>query len=169
MFDVHLYILAPDFWVLELFSSNHLKYFLFTVDVEDWFQVENFKPSIPFDSWKDQELRVERNTHRILDLLDDAEQKDSTAPSVHATFFMLGWIARKLPGLVKEINSRGHEIASHGINHHLCTHETIDALGKDLADSKKLLEDIIAGPVIGYGLPSWLQLLNLQVNQALSS
>ena len=68
---------------------------------------------------------------------------------------MLGWIARKLPGLVKEINSRGHEVASHGINHHLCTHETIDALGKDLADSKKLLEDIIGGPVIGYRAPSF--------------
>ena len=75
--------------------------------------------------------------------------------SLHATFFMLGWIARNLPGLVKEIHSRGHEIASHGINHHLCTHETIDSLRKDLADSKKLLEDIIGGPVYGYRAPSF--------------
>ena len=173
-------ILAPDFWVLELISSNDLKYFLFTVDVEDWFQVENFKPSIPFDTWNDRELRVERNTHKLLDLFDEMGEdprghgfkgvKGSSEPiklnqlnelnkpnkqSVHATFFMLGWIARKLPGLVKEINSRGHEVASHGINHHLCTHETIDALGKDLADSKKLLEDIIGGPVIGYRAPSF--------------
>ena len=68
---------------------------------------------------------------------------------------MLGWIARKLPGLVREIDSRGHEIASHGINHHLCTHETSDALQKDLSDSKKLLEDIIGGPVYGYRAPSF--------------
>ena len=74
---------------------------------------------------------------------------------MRATFFMLGWIARKLPGLVKAIHARGHEVASHGINHHLCTHETIDALKKDLTDSKKLLEDIIGGPVYGYRAPSF--------------
>ena len=74
---------------------------------------------------------------------------------MHATFFVLGWIARRLPDLVREIHSRGHEIASHGINHHLCTDETADALRKDLADSKKLLEDIIGGPVYGYRAPSF--------------
>jgi polysaccharide deacetylase family protein (PEP-CTERM system associated) len=167
------------------------KIFLFTVDVEDWFQVENFKSSIVFDSWNEQEFRVERNTHRILDLLDafgnskstnlqpvifpsgtnqtnftgptnqptnktnETNPPHSTVPPVRATFFMLGWIARKLPGLVKAICSRGHEVASHGINHHLCTDETSDALQNDLSDSKKLLEDIIGRPVCGYRAPSF--------------
>jgi len=44
---------------------------LLTVDVEDWFQVENLKGAIPFESWPTRELRVEKNTHRILDLLDE--------------------------------------------------------------------------------------------------
>ena len=162
-------------------TDNKQQNFLFTVDVEDWFQVENFKSAIPFDSWEKQQLRVERNTHRILDLLDDSKQTNkfnkpynpinltirptnqtnetnltsSSAPSVHATFFMLGWIARRLPNLVREIHSRGHEIASHGINHHLCTAETADALRKDLVDSKKLLEDIIGQQVYGYRAPSF--------------
>ncbi len=43
---------------------------LLTIDVEDWFQVENFKQYIPFPSWPSYELRVEKNTHRLLDLLD---------------------------------------------------------------------------------------------------
>jgi polysaccharide deacetylase family protein (PEP-CTERM system associated) len=68
---------------------------------------------------------------------------------------VLGWIARKIPGIVREIHSRGHEIASHGINHHLCTVETPDALRNDLAGSRKLLEDIIGGPVYGYRAPSF--------------
>ena len=68
MFIILFWLPNPDFWVLELISCNDLKTFLFTVDVEDWFQVENFKPSIPFDTWNDQELRVERNTHKLLDL-----------------------------------------------------------------------------------------------------
>ena len=43
---------------------------MLTIDVEDWFQVENFKPWIPFSTWDQYELRVERNVHRILDLYD---------------------------------------------------------------------------------------------------
>lgn len=127
------------------------KKILFTVDVEDWFQVENFKSSIPFHSWEKQQLRVERNTHRILELLEDSNLKESPK----ATFFVLGWIARKLPGLIKEIHSRGHEIASHGINHHLCTDEAAGALRRDLTDSKKLLEDIVGDAVCGYRAPSF--------------
>lgn len=49
------------------------KYILLTIDVEDWFQVENFKPWIPFETWDQRELRVERNVHRLLDLFDSCE------------------------------------------------------------------------------------------------
>ena len=183
-------------------TAKSQKCFLLTVDVEDWFQVENFKTSIPFDTWNERELRVERNTHRLLDLLDEGKEgsriqgsRDSRVtniwtknsgvrsqesesekwetgadnvfneskqqtnsphePSVHATFFVLGWIAKKLPGLIREIHSRGHEVASHGNNHHLCTAESAESLKKDLTDSKKRLEDIIGGPVQGYRAPSF--------------
>ena len=172
------------------------KYFLFTVDVEDWFQVENFKSSIPFDTWRNRELRVERNTHRLMDLLDETGQgtrirgsKDSSEtyqpknqfnqqtnstlaneisdrnehsefhranqPVVRATFFVLGWIAKKLPGLIREIHVRGHEVASHGVDHHLCTDQSIGTLRKDLTDSRILLEDIIGRRVAGYRAPSF--------------
>ena len=59
-------------------SGNNQLTFLFTVDVEDWFQVENHKRAIVFDSWDQRELRVERNTHRILDLLDECGSKAAT-------------------------------------------------------------------------------------------
>ena len=51
-------------------SIKGTKYFLITIDVEDWFHVENFKSLIPFDSWEHQEWRLERNIHRLLDLFD---------------------------------------------------------------------------------------------------
>ena len=51
-----------------MFSRCHI---LLTVDVEDWFQVENLRPCCPVSSWSSYELRVEKNTHRILDLLDE--------------------------------------------------------------------------------------------------
>ncbi|CAN2049006.1 Polysaccharide deacetylase [Candidatus Magnetomoraceae bacterium gMMP-1] len=121
---------------------------IFTIDVEDWFQVENFKQWIPFSSWPSCELRVEKNVHRLLDLMD-------TYNGISATFFILGWIAERLPHLVREIHNRGHEVASHGYNHELCNLQSYKELKKDLSNSKKLLEDIIGFPVIGYRAPSF--------------
>jgi polysaccharide deacetylase family protein (PEP-CTERM system associated) len=167
--------------------SNPSKCILLTIDVEDWFQVENFKRYIPFSSWDSCELRVERNTHRILDLLDSINvpghqlstmshelhnlptasrlalnSKDSPCAMPHAlcrspkaTFFVLGWIAKRLPQLVREIHSRGHEVASHGYNHFLCPDQNSVELKKDLIESKMLLEDIIGSRVYGYRAPSF--------------
>ncbi|BCA79483.1 XrtA system polysaccharide deacetylase [Desulfuromonas sp. AOP6] len=129
------------------------EYILFTVDVEDWFQVENFKGAIPSTCWPDCELRVERNTHQLLDLLDALDAgHDST---VRATFFVLGWIAERLPALVREIQQRGHEVASHGYGHALCHGQEKCDLAEDLCMSKKILEDIIGTPVFGYRAPSF--------------
>ena len=85
------------------------RYILFTVDLEDWFQVENLKPVISRASWSSRQLRVEKNTHRILDLLDSVRQ-GSGHNFLQATFFVLGWIAERLPHLVREMHSRGHEV-----------------------------------------------------------
>lgn len=132
---------------------------LLTIDVEDWFQVENFKQWIPFSSWDSHELRVEKNTHRLLDLFDsfDSVQTQTSVSRfpIKATFFILGWIAKCLPHLVREIHNRGHEIASHGKNHHLCSKQSHKELKKDLADSKNLLEDIIGHQVYGFRAPSF--------------
>jgi len=128
------------------------KTILLTVDVEDWFQVENFKTCIPFSTWDSRELRVEKNTHRLLDLFDSCS---STQNPVKATFFILGWIAKRIPHLVREIHDRGHETASHGYNHNLCCQQSAPDLKKDLTESKKILEDIIGAHVAGYRAPSF--------------
>lgn len=130
-------------------SPPQNKTILLTFDVEDWFQVENFKEYIPYSTWSSRELRVEKNTIELLDLLDDAPTK------VHATFFVLGWIAERCPELVREIHRRGHEVASHGYEHHLCYNQSQDELLLDLKKSKKLLEDIIGSEVSGYRAPSF--------------
>ena len=164
-------------------STNPTNHILLTIDVEDWFQVENFKQYIPFSSWPSRELCVEKNTHRLLDLLDSqrsevracppsvwrGQKSNSTNPinsinsinstnpinSPKATFFVLGWIAERLPNLVREIQARGHEVASHGYYHNLSNHQSYEDLKTDLTDSKKLLEDIIGAPIYGYRAPSF--------------
>ncbi|HYA41287.1 MAG TPA: DUF3473 domain-containing protein [Syntrophobacteraceae bacterium] len=136
------------------------KSILLTFDVEDWFQVENLKKCIPFSSWPRCELRVEKSTRRLLDCLDRAfNGRDDSAASTcgppKATFFVLGWLARQLPNLVREIAARGHEIASHGLYHNLCSQCSIEDLRVDLSESKKILEDIIGSEVHGYRAPSF--------------
>lgn len=156
---------------------------LLTIDVEDWFQVENFKPWIPFSTWPSRELRVEKNTNRLLDLFDSfpstrnskplpnktyksnsetdlsgASNPTNTTISINtpkATFFVLGWLAKRFPHLVREIHSRGHEVASHGYYHEICNKQSLESLKRDLSDSKKLLEDIIGASVYGYRAPSF--------------
>ena len=142
--------------IIKMKDNNSI---LLTIDVEDWFQVENFKPWIPFSSWSSCELRVEKNTHRLLDLFDSCNEHPTAGngrnEKPHATFFVLGWIAERLPQLVREIHNRGHEVASHGYNHNLCSECPSDDLKTDLINSKKLLEDIIGDRVYGYRAPSF--------------
>jgi polysaccharide deacetylase family protein (PEP-CTERM system associated) len=153
-----------------MFQNDSIKNVLLTFDVEDWFQVENLKPWISFSSWDSRQLRVEVNTHLILDLLDSITLDHPTDPlmSPHtkpgelvdfavprATFFVLGWIAERLPGLIREIKTRGHEVASHGYDHILCGQCSSKELRQDLENSKKLLEDIIGGKIYGYRAPNF--------------
>jgi polysaccharide deacetylase family protein (PEP-CTERM system associated) len=150
------------------------KYILLTIDVEDWFQVENFKPWIPFETWDQRELRVENNTYRLLDLLDTIKLQPPSLPTSRsqaddyelsaisyekshpkATFFILGWIAKRLPQLVREIYSRGHEIASHSYYHNLCNQQSNADLKLELRESKKILEDITGSKVFGFRAPNF--------------
>nr|HDN00769.1 DUF3473 domain-containing protein [Deltaproteobacteria bacterium] len=124
-----------------------MSYILFTVDVEDWFQVENLRCRFPSDTWDSCEFRVERNTTVLLDLLERFH--------VSATFFVLGWIAERLPRLVKEIQARGHEVASHGYGHQLCYDISSSELRQDLYRSRTILENITGQPVRGYRAPSF--------------
>ena len=122
---------------------------LITIDVEDWFQVENLRPWFPFTKWGNQIQRVEYNTNSLLDLFDKFSRP------VKATFFILGWIAERLPNLVSNIQNRGHEIASHGYHHVLNNQMKDEHLRKDILSSKKLLEDLSGKIIAGYRAPSF--------------
>lgn len=133
---------------------------LLTFDVEEWFQVENFKPWIASSSWPERQSRVIASTERILDLLDRCSTEREARcgqPSdrIRATFFILGWVAQRHPGLVRAIQRRGHEIAAHGYAHELAGHQDHQALLDDIRRCKRLLEDITAEPVQGYRSPSF--------------
>lgn len=118
-----------------------------TVDVEDYFQVSAFEPYISKEAWETLPRRVEHNTNRILDLFAEHGLK--------ATFFVLGWVAERHPGLVRRIVEEGHELASHGYAHIRVTQQTPVAFGQDIRRTKSLLEDIGGVPVRGYRAASY--------------
>jgi len=113
-----------------------------TVDVEDYFQVSAFEKHVAQADWDAKELRVDRNVMRILELF--------ARHDVKATFFVLGWVAQRLPKMVREIASAGHEIASHGFNHTRVTQQERDAFRADVTATKRLLEDTVGAEIIGY-------------------
>jgi polysaccharide deacetylase family protein (PEP-CTERM system associated) len=118
-----------------------------TVDVEDWFHADNLRRVVPRQRWGDQEARVVENTLTLLEILDKGDAR--------GTFFVLGWVAERFPDLVKEIEARGHEIASHGYGHYLVHEQERDAFREDIHRAKKLLDDLSQQPVRGYRAPSF--------------
>jgi len=118
-----------------------------TVDVEDYFHVSAFSKSIDQNDWDKHPLRVENNTRLLLDLFDEHEVK--------ATFFVLGWVAERTRGLVKEIADRGHEVACHGYSHQLVYNQSPQVFREETLRSKHLLEDIVQMPVHGYRAASY--------------
>jgi len=118
-----------------------------TVDVEDYFHVSAFSDSINRSDWNNHTLRVERNTHQLLDLFDEHDVK--------ATFFVLGWVAERVRGLINELVIRGHEVACHGYSHQLVYEQSQDVFRDETLRSKALLEDITQSPVRGYRAASY--------------
>jgi polysaccharide deacetylase family protein (PEP-CTERM system associated) len=118
-----------------------------TIDVEDWFHTANMGGVIARESWDGCELRVERNTMRMIEILDTCKAR--------ATFFVLGWVAEKCPSLVRKIAAAGHEVASHGYGHQLVYTLQPAEFRSDVLRSKQHLEDLTGKPVRGYRAPSF--------------
>lgn len=120
---------------------------ILTVDVEEHFCAVNLNSFTPPESWPSQTSRVVSNIEKILALLDEFHYE--------ATFFVLGWVAERFPGLVKKIEARGHEIATHGYGHRPLT--TLDAVSfeKDLLQALAVTQPLVKQPVIGYRAPSF--------------
>lgn len=110
-----------------------------SVDLEDYYC------DLPFPSWHEYQSRVIKTTSTILDLLDKYK--------AHATFFTLGYIAERHPGLIEEVKSRGHEIASHGYSHSDIRKMSKDGFESDLVKSLDILRKTAGEQVLGFRAP----------------
>lgn len=121
--------------------------FLASFDVEDWFHAENVKEYLPKGNGAGLEARVERNTHGLLDILAEAGAK--------STFFVLGSVARRHPGLVERIVAEGHELASHTDMHRSLRDLSRQEIVADLVRARETLEHLGGQRVRGLRAPNF--------------
>jgi polysaccharide deacetylase family protein (PEP-CTERM system associated) len=121
--------------------------FLATFDIEDWFHAENVRASLPTHDWDQLEPRLEPNVHELLDILATAH--------AHSTFFVLGWVAERYPGVVRRIVDEGHEVASHTYLHRNLNQLPPDEIKEELRRSKDQLEQVAGSEVRGVRAPNF--------------
>lgn len=117
-----------------------------TFDIEEWFHLLDFDPTRTDAEWGKYETRIYENVDRIIDILDRTDTK--------ATFFIIGWIARKYPEVVRKISGK-YQIGTHTMNHQLVWQQSKDDFRKELDTSVKLLQDISGQPVECFRAPGF--------------
>lgn len=118
-----------------------------TVDVEEYFHPTEVQRRLGQEQWNSLPSRVEQQVGRILDLFD--------AHGVSATFFMLGWLAERQPGLVRHIVARGHDIGCHSYAHQLVYGMTPDQFREDTRRAVAVIEDACGVKPLAYRAPSY--------------
>jgi polysaccharide deacetylase family protein (PEP-CTERM system associated) len=119
----------------------------FSVDVEEYFQVAALESVVSRSRWPDFQSRVGASVDLLLRLLSDN--------GARGTFFVLGWLAERDPGIVHRISSAGHEIASHGWDHRRVSEQAPAEFRESVRRTKALLEDLTGDPVLGFRAPSF--------------
>jgi len=123
-----------------------------SVDLEDWYHICDFDNSVYLRDWEKHYAHLETNVCKVLSIFNQF--------NVHATFFIVGMIAKNSPELIKRIADAGHEVASHGFLHRRIFDMTQQEFEEDLLESKRYIEKAAGKKVIGYRAPEWSLKLN---------
>jgi polysaccharide deacetylase family protein (PEP-CTERM system associated) len=113
--------------------------FLFSIDLED--VRDHVRDGYTYSE------RVPENTKRYLRFLE--------THGVRATFFVVGLVAERYPGLVKEIVAEGHEVACHTHTHLQLDKHTPESLEADLKRNLEVLYRCGAAEITGFRAPTF--------------
>jgi len=118
---------------------------LLSVDLEDWYHFIGDPAVPPYEEWANCPSRVEETTDILLEMVE----------GLSITFFVLGFVARQHPSLIKRIASLGHEIACHGNRHEFVFQMGPQRFREDISQTKAVLEDLSGQPCTGYRAPGF--------------
>jgi polysaccharide deacetylase family protein (PEP-CTERM system associated) len=119
---------------------------ILTFDVEEWFHLLDFDATRTEADWGKYEVRIHENVERVFRILEDTNTK--------ATFFIIGWIAKTYPELVRKIADK-YQIGSHTMTHQLVWQQSKKEFKEDVSASIKLLEDITGKKVECFRAPGF--------------
>ncbi|MGE0639169.1 MAG: polysaccharide deacetylase family protein [Thermoanaerobaculia bacterium] len=118
-----------------------------SVDVEEWYHncwVPEYNDPGPRPGLPDE-----------LDILLPRLVEELAVCRARATFFVLGELADRIAGRLRELVTAGHEIACHGWHHTRANELAPDEFLRQIRDSKRRLEDLTGAPVHGFRAPEW--------------
>jgi polysaccharide deacetylase family protein (PEP-CTERM system associated) len=118
-----------------------------TVDAEEWFHVPGREEYASPARWTELPASFPRALEGTLQLLEECGWR--------ATFFVLGWLARKYPVEVRRIAAQGHEVACHSMEHGLVSRMSPARFAEDVASAKGALEEVTGQRVMGFRAPCW--------------
>ena len=121
---------------------------LFTVVLEDYFQVGAFRDLVDRHHWYRFESRIERSAERLLALLRETDSR--------ATFFVLGWVAEQIPELIRRITESGHEVADRGYLHLRAASLTAGEFLDDARRGREAVARASGHAVLGHRCCGWL-------------
>ena len=119
---------------------------ILTFDIEEWFHLLEYSGTKNEEQWDKFEVRIHENVERILNILEKTNTK--------ATFFVIGWIAKKYPELIKKISEK-YEIGSHTTAHQLVWELDKEKFKQDLDISIKTIQDTTGKPVKYFRAPGF--------------
>ena len=121
---------------------------ILTFDIEEWYHIR-FDDEFLNNSrlLNSLERRLDYNINLILDMLDKHNQK--------ASFFCLGEVARKSPGIIKLIDDRGHDIGCHSDSHRLVSSMSEQQFSDDLHIALDCIQTETGKKVYMYRAPAF--------------
>ena len=119
---------------------------ILTIDVEEWYHLLDYDATRTETEWGQYEVRIYENVDRILDILDRTNTK--------GTFFVIGWIAKTYPDVVRKIAEK-YQIGCHTMNHQLVWQQSREEFRQDVETGVKMLEDITGKKVECFRAPGF--------------
>lgn len=120
---------------------------ILTFDVEEWFHLLDNVSTKTEKEWETYPCRIHENMDRIFDILDRHNQK--------ATFFVIGWIAKRYPDVVKRICDKGYDIGFHTNSHQLIYDQSPEEFYEDLVEGLDCIENIIGKKINAFRAPGF--------------